>query len=472
MVTSGVSNHGGDVHTAGGLTRRSLFALGAGLAGAGTALGALACARPGAERAPQQDRLSALKNASLECWVHADTRSAWQKLALEDYNKEKGYNVQVNWIRLSSTSEVAEKLVVTIAAGSGFPDMADVEISQMGRLLKTPSPPLVAYNDYLKGKENDFFKPSFVDPWSLDGKYYGLGNELNVCLFAYRHDLFAQVGIKTPIETWDDLIEAGKIISSICPEGMFFVRTGTTGTFHMLAIQNGGGFLEQGRKLIINHPANLRTLEFLVDLIYRHRAASLIPSGRPGGDPGNMIFKDAMNTGKVAAELGPTWRISGGMRVDAPDTEGKWMVQHLPQWSRSGPKRTTSWGGTGMTVLAEGKYRDIAVDFVVWEHSTKAVLHDFDLRQVWPTYKKVYDDPRLSEPVPWFNNQRVGVLMREAAETMLPFYQRVWWPEISNGASKHITAALRNEVSPRQAIEQAHRDAKAEIEAAGGRIEG
>jgi len=91
---------------------------------------------------------------------------------------------------------------------------------------------------------------------------------------------------------------------------------------------------------------------------------------------------------------------------------------------------------------------------------------------VWPTYKKVYDDPRLSEPVPWFNNQRVGVLMREAAETMLPFYQRVWWPEISNGASKHITAALRNEVSPRQAIEQAHRDAKAEIEAAGGRIEG
>jgi hypothetical protein len=160
-----------------GHTRRRLLGA-AGLAGlVGAACGPVGEQKPPAGRESQ-------KNAVMDAWVHADTRSAWQKLTLEDYNKEKGYNVTVNWTRLASTSEVADKVVVTTAAGSGFPDMVDVEISQMGKLLKTPTPPLVAFNDYLKGRENDFFKPSFVDPWSLNGKYYGLGNELNVCLMA------------------------------------------------------------------------------------------------------------------------------------------------------------------------------------------------------------------------------------------------------------------------------------------------
>ncbi len=31
-----------------------------------------------------------LKSAVMDAWCHADTRSAWQKLTLEDYNREKG----------------------------------------------------------------------------------------------------------------------------------------------------------------------------------------------------------------------------------------------------------------------------------------------------------------------------------------------------------------------------------------------
>ena len=414
---------------------------------------------------------SAVKNASLDAWVHADTRSAWQMKTLEDYNKEKGTSHQITWTKMANTSELADKLVVTTAAGSGFPDLADVEISQMGKLLKTPNPPLVALNDHLMGKEADFFKPSFIDPWSLNGKYYGLGNELNVCLLCYRHDLLQRVGVKTPIATWDDAVQAGRQLLPVAPEGLFFVRGGTVGTFHLLAIQAGGGFLQNGNKLIVNHQSNAKALQFLVDLMHKSKGAALIPGSRPGGDSGSAIFKDAVNTGKVAGEIGPTWRISGGLRVDAPDTGGKWMVQPLPEWTASGPKRTSSWGGTGMTVLKESKTRDVGIDFIIWEHASKAVLHDFDLRQVWPTYKKAYDDPRLTNGIEWFNNQKVGTVLRDAAETMLPFHQGVWWPEIGSAAGKHITAAMRNEKPVGQALDEAQAEAKAAIEAAGGKVE-
>ncbi|HEV2126187.1 MAG TPA: extracellular solute-binding protein [Chloroflexota bacterium] len=416
--------------------------------------------------------MASQKNATMEAWYAAETRASWQKEAVKDYNKAKGYEITVNWVRAGNGPQLLDKLVVATASGSGLPDMADVIINEIGKLLKTPNPPLLAFNDYLRGKEKDFFMPSFADPWSANGKIYGLGNELNVVLFAYRHDLFDKAGIKAPLKTWNEAMEAGRTLSSIAPEGLFFVSAGPIGTFHTLAIQAGGGYLENGNRLIIDHEQNVKALQFIVDSAHRLRATSLIPSARPEKDQGNALRKAALNSGAVAAEIGPSWRISGGLRADAPDTEGRWMVQPLPQWSTSGPRRTTSQGGTGMSVLKESKYKDIAADFVIWEHSTKAVLHDYDQRQVWPTYKKVYDDPRLSEPVPWFNNQRVGTLLKQEAETMLPFYQGVWWPEIAAAAGKHITAAIKNEKPVRQALQEAQAEAKAAIETAGGRIDG
>ncbi|HEU5316048.1 MAG TPA: extracellular solute-binding protein [Chloroflexota bacterium] len=423
-------------------------------------IGLAACGGAGAGEA--KPAASTIKNASMDAWCHADTRSDWQKKTLEDYNKEKGTSHTINWIRLADTAEVANKLVVTTAAGSGFPDLADVEISQMGKLLKTPTPPLVAYNEYLKGKEADFFKPSSLDPWSLNGKYYGMGNEMNCCLFAYRYDIFQQLGIKMPVTTWDELIEVGKRVVTVAPDGLFIARTGT-GTLTLFNIPAGGGYLDKGNKLILNHPNNAKALQLMADMINRHKVVTI--------DPGNDVRRPALNTGRIAGELGPTWRISGGTRTDAPDTVGKWMVQHLPQWSASGKKVTTTQGGTGMAVLKESKFRDVGLDFVIWEHTTKAVLRDYELRQVWPTYRKAYDDPRLNEPIPFFNNQRVGPMLKEAAEMMEPFYQGVWWPEISGAAGKHITAAMRNEKPVRQALDEAQTEAKAALEAAGAEVD-
>ncbi|CAA9252898.1 MAG: hypothetical protein AVDCRST_MAG77-2288 [uncultured Chloroflexi bacterium] len=77
----------------------------------------------------------------------------------------------------------------------------------------------------------------------------------------------------------------------------------------------------------------------------------------------------------------------------------------------------------------------------------------------------------MKEPIPWFNNQRVGPILREAADTMLPFYQGVWWPELAAAAGKHITAGLKGEKPVRQALDEAQAEARAAIEAAGGRLD-
>ena len=413
------------------------------------------------------------KGVSLEAWCHDDTRSAWQKKTIDDYNAAKGLDLKVNWTKVGTSAEVADKLVVTIASGSGFPDIADVEISQMGKLLKTATPPLVAYNDYLKGKEADLIKAATLDPWSLNGKWYGMGNELNVVLYAYRSDIFEKVGVTAPIKTWDDFIEAGKKVKAVASEGIYEVRAGPAGSTHMLAVQAGGGMFTADGKLQITHPANLKAVEYLADLINKHKVANLIFADRPEGDTGSVLFREAVSSGKVASEIGPTWRISGGLRVDAPDSGGKWMIQHMPQWpgATGNGRTTTSWGGTGMTTLAAGKNRELGVDFIVWEHTNPTILNDFKLRQTWPTYKKVLDDPILNAEVPWFNNQKVGQFIREGADAMVPFYQGVWWPEVNSALNPKLKEVYLGKMTAKQALDSAQEEAKAAITKAGGKVD-
>src|SRR6266508_1187728 len=290
-------------------TRRRFLASTNGVAG----LIAAACGQIGGT--PVSASLSAQKNAALEVWVHGVSHAEWQKGALEDYNKEKGFNLTATWTQPAEV--LVDKLIIALAAGSGYPDMADIEVSHIGKVLRTAAPPLVVLNEYLKAKENDFFKPSAFDPWSANGKYYGIGSELNVCLMSYRQGLFDRAGIKAPLATWDDVVAAGKKILGVAPKGILMprVRSDATGHAAMLAVQAGGGFFSKDNRLIVNDPNNARALQYLADLINQHQVAKLYTSS---GE-----FQMAFNTGQVAAELGPTWQVSGQLRKDAPDTAGK-----------------------------------------------------------------------------------------------------------------------------------------------------
>src|SRR5207249_4378395 len=97
---------------------------------------------------------------------------------------------------------------------------------------------------------------------------------MNVCLFAYRWDLFERAGVKAPIATWDDAITAGKRIQPIAEDGLFWIYPDTTRIFHILAIQAGGGFIDKNNKLVINHPGNVKSAQYLNDFWSRHKAGA------------------------------------------------------------------------------------------------------------------------------------------------------------------------------------------------------
>ncbi len=143
-----------------------------------------------------------------------------------------------------------------------------------------------------------------------------------------------------------------------------------------------------------------------------------------------------------------------------------WQLQPFPRWEPGG-SRTATWGGTGVSVLRTSPLAEEAVDFVVWEHTTtEAVMFDFEERQVWPTYKPAFEDPRLTQPIPFFNNQQVGELIEEVSDEIPKWYNSPFWPETTDACVRvGITPTLQEAaIAPEQALNAAQQAAQEIIE--------
>ena len=146
----------------------------------------------------------------LDFWAFSETRIAWQRQAWELYKQQFNPDFEINFLILPF-NQMHDKVMITSQAGSGGPDIVDIEIAQFSRFIKGD----VIFVDLKPkleqiGALDKLFAASATDPWTWEGSIYGIGNELNACLLSYRWDILEQAGIETPIETWEEFVEKGQ----------------------------------------------------------------------------------------------------------------------------------------------------------------------------------------------------------------------------------------------------------------------
>ncbi len=390
----------------------------------------------------------------LEEWNFGTSRVWWQQDAPKLYQQAHP-NVDVQWVTLPY-GQMHEKLLMTVLAGTGSPDFADLEISAFSRFLKQKTPAFVPLNGRLQAAKavDRLFGPSATDPWSWQGEIYGLGNELNVCLWCYNRRLLQRYNVKLPITTWDDFARAGQEV--------FRASQGQTvlldfmdldwGDWWVRALEGGSGVFDPTGKPTLTAPASLASLQYAYDAVYRDKWSTTSPVGN--------AYYAALQSGDVASLLGPPWRISGGLSQNLPATSGWWHVQLLPRWTSNGAGAAT-WGGTGVCALRGSAYSEQAADFVVWAHTTpEAVLTDFGYRQVWPTLKTAWSAPQLIEPIPFFDSQAVGKLIAQAAPLIPRWYNSPYWSEVTDALVRlGLTPAMHNQAAPAAALKAAQDNA-------------
>ena len=396
---------------------------------------------------------------ALEFWAFDEGRANFARAALEtDAWREAHGNVNVNF-RIFPYEQMHDKLLTALVSGKGAPDVADVEISRFSNFIKGDELPFVDLTDRVGSDIEDVYKPAAADPWTWQGKIYGVGNELNTCVLAYRQDVMDDAGVQTPFETWDQVIEAGRAVSND-DRKMFALHDLAFGDHYMLSQSSGTTYFDDEGNYIGDNEASVAAMQFLHDMVYEFGIAGIAPAvANDNWYPPQ--YRAAFAAEKFVALFGPPWHLSF-LLTDVKDQSGQWSVQQLPSGLGEGLP-TANFGGTGQCVTVQSQNVDAAYDLVrIANLTTEGVMADFRARTAYPAYRPAYDDPALNKPNEYFGGQKLGQLYSELAPDLPPFNQSPVWGQATEALNREV-------ITP---VMQDKKDAQTALTELRGTIEG
>src|SRR2546426_4902136 len=135
----------------------------------------------------------------IEFWVFAQTHYDEYRVRVKDFEKlHPGTSVRVSMLQ---NAVLRDKLNAAFFSETAAPDMAEVEIADVGRFFQGKASDIgfLDLTDRLKREGwTDKLVQSRLTPWTNRGRIYGIPHDLHPMAMIYREDLFVKLGIDLP----------------------------------------------------------------------------------------------------------------------------------------------------------------------------------------------------------------------------------------------------------------------------------
>jgi len=312
------------------------------------------------------------------------------------------------------------KLRTALKAGSGAPDVAQIEFQYIPTFTLTKS--LVDLRPY--GAEG--FKDKFVDwTWSQvtgsNGEIWAYPQDTGPMGMLYRKDIFDKYGIEVP-KTWDEFAAAARKLHAAAPEVYLT---------NLAPNQNGAymGLLWQvGAKPFTNTAPDAVTINLNDETSKKlgNYWGALVKEGVVSADADfTDAWYQALNRGKYATWLTAAWGpvfLTGS----AASTKGKWRAAPLPQWA-AGQNVSGNWGGSTSAVITGTKNPIAAAKFAEFLNTDPESTKKFATEQfLFPATKALLADPAFTQQKPeFYGGQTVNQVFSDISETVDTQFQ---WP--------------------------------------------
>jgi len=350
-------------------------------------------------------------------WTFQDLHAQYYQSAAKSWNAQHP-DQQINLkTEVFPYDDMHNKLLISLQSGKGAPDIADIEISKFPNYLKG-NIQLAPLNDLLKPIQKDFIQAR-LDIYSKAGKFYGLPFHVGADMMYYNMDIMKAAGVDIDkIDTWADWVKAGIQVKEKTGKPMTTIETTDQWSYWPLISQQDSDYTDKNGNITIDNATNVKTLQFLHDLIYVQKIA--IPT--PGGFHHSEQYYGFMNDGGAATVWMPMWYM-GRFTDYMPDLKGKMAIRPLPRWTKGG-KRSAGMGGTGTAVTLQSKNLDLAKAFLVFAKGSRE-----GAIQIWkqlgfdPARWDVWNDPAMNETnkfSEYFQNKNIFLTLLEVKDEINP----------------------------------------------------
>ncbi|HHT80221.1 MAG TPA: sugar ABC transporter substrate-binding protein [Spirochaetales bacterium] len=325
----------------------------------------------------------------LSFWTFQDLHMSFYEKMAKMWNEENPDRKIIFKPEVLPFEDMHTKLLVSLQAGTGAPDMVDIEIGKYPNFLKG-NVQLIPLNDVID-PVRDKFVTARLDIYSKDGQNYGLPFHVGASVIFYNTEILDAAGIDPyDIKTWDDYMEAGKIVKQKTGKPMATVEVNGQWSFWPMIAERGSDLVDADGNVILDNETNIKTLEYLKELL-----DSGVAVAAPGGNHHAEEYYGFMNDGGAASMWMPMWYMNRFTDY-MPDLSGKILILPMPRWTPDG-KRSAGMGGTGTSVTNQARDVELAKDFLMFakgsEEGNLVIWEDLGFD---PPRWDVWDNPRMN----------------------------------------------------------------------------
>jgi multiple sugar transport system substrate-binding protein len=311
------------------------------------------------------------------------------------------------------------KITDALKAGSGAPDVAEVEFDELPSFEVTHN--VVNLVPYGANKYKNDFVPWAWKEVSQGSAVYAMPGDAGPMAFYYNSKLLAKYHI-TPPATWADFATAAAKLKKADPSAYItnFAATDLQWVMSLMAQDNAWPFAYSGGSSVtINWtgPAQMKFAAYWQKLIDAHEVNGTT-------DVSATSFAD-MDKGIDASWLSSAWGPSY-FAPDAKSSVGDWRAAALPQWT-AGANVAANWGGSTYPVFSSSAHKAAAAEFSEWLNGTSASWNITKTApsSLFPTFKPLLSDPSYKNiTVPVSGSSHPDQAFTAAASSI----QGVPWP--------------------------------------------
>ena len=416
------------------INRRTLFALGASVSAA--ALLSSCSTNPQTGQAEAGE-------AALKLWIWPE---GFGDKVLANVEKEFP---AIHTQQIIQGGDFKQKLQTALQAGSNLPNITGIKGEDIAYFTS-----LGDYFVDLNTLGAEKYKDKYVSwKWkeatTEDGKQLGIPIDIGPTALFYRFDIFERLGLTSDpqklsaqIRQWDAFITLGKKMLEASPD-TYLVRN-LPAVFEIAWKQSGQGFISPEGKFIGEQP---HIHDAWATAISVHEAginAALTPNTP------DVAAKVA--EGKLPADFGASWHLID-LKVDAPDTKGKWHVCHHPG-------KPTNNGGSFLGIPAKATKHDEAFKVITEILNAENLALEYAHSGNFPANTKAFDLPEITAPVEFLGGQVASKVFSEAAKNILPLYEHPLSSTLRDPFYAELTLVEAENKDPHKAWDDALKRAK------------
>lgn len=335
-------------------------------------------------------------------------------------------NVKVKVDNVGGAQDTYQKLTNAIKAGSGAPDVSQIEYFALPQYTVTDS--LLDLAPYGLTSYKDEYS---AGPWNsvTEGSdhLWALPQDSGPMAMFYNKATFDKAGISEAPKTWDEFYEDAKKIHALGDNYYIMQDSGDAGFVTSMIWQAGGHpFTVDGTNVKVDFTNDEGTKKFTTmwDKLISEGLLNTTISG--WSDAWFQGFGD----GTLASVVTGAW-MPGNLIANAPAGKGNWRVAPIPTYD--GQPANAENGGSSMAVIKSTQNADLAAAFVDWLNHDQESINIFLKSGGFPSTVKDMDDPEFTDAtVDYFGDQKINQVLVDGAKNVLPGWQYLPFQIYSN----------------------------------------